>query len=82
MIGLILTLVFYILPFYRCYTWFHKAYSKGGKWENAEPDPGAVMFTIFPIFNIIAAFNLPGSPLKVQKKKDKAWIVKFFGVKK
>jgi hypothetical protein len=81
MILLILILVFYILPFYKCYTWFHKAHSKDGRWEDLKPDMGAFIFTIIPVLNIIAAVSQIGdSPLK--EKKEKTWLNKFFRIKK
>jgi hypothetical protein len=81
MIALTLILVFYVWPFYACYTWFHKAHSKDGKWDDLKPGLPDFLFTVIPIANIIAALSqMSESPLKVEK--EKTWINKFFNIKK
>lgn len=73
----------YILSFLRMYFWNKNAFSKDGIFSSSEPDLFALLFTIIPLLNTIAAVYSTVISLTGKKNDlDFYKFSKFFNVKK
>jgi hypothetical protein len=50
--------VVYLLSAFASYKWVQAAYSKGGIFEILDPKGGAVLITVFPVYNTVSAIYL------------------------
>lgn len=71
-------LIIYILCVVLAYTFFHRIYSKGGRWYGVEPEPFDLFITLMPIVNfvILIMWIIEGS-----RKREKSNLSWFFRIK-
>jgi len=59
------------------------AYSKGGRWDNQDPQGMDVAFTLIPYLNTLSAILRWATYPPIEKKREKSTnINKFFKIKK
>lgn len=80
---IILAVVIYLLPLWRCKWWLNKAYSMGGIWESSNPTFAEVVAILIPGVNslVVISLLLIGSPYKIGQEHWSKKAVKFFKIR-